>query len=93
LFNGGQKDFHLTDKIENFEPYPFMNENNTLIINTDHMKNLRCSLNHQSFFYSKYFMDSFTVFLAKIMIMENKMEEAKKQMFKYETFNVTDIGE
>ena len=40
MFNGGRKDFHIIDEIDQFQPYPFMNENNTLVISTEKMKNL-----------------------------------------------------
>ena len=60
---------------------PFFTDHNTLIINTDQdLKNVFSGLNHASFFFSKFFQDTFSVFMAKIVIqkdMRKGMEIAK----------------
>lgn len=78
FFTGGQKDLHIPiDSSLTHTNLPFLTHHfnsffhpqNTLLINTNtDLKNVYSSLNHASFFYSKFFMDTFSVFLGKVIL-------------------------
>mmetsp|Transcript_2025 Transcript_2025/g.3024 ORF Transcript_2025/g.3024 Transcript_2025/m.3024 type:complete len:80 (+) Transcript_2025:950-1189(+) len=63
----------------------YFNPLNTLFIDIEKdMKHVYSSLNHASLFYSKYFMDSFSVFAAKMMLITNPVQAldiAKQHLF------------
>ena len=59
-----------------------MTPENTLIVNVDtHLKNFYSSLNHASFFFSKYWMDTFSLFLAKVALADDPLKSAREQVF------------
>lgn len=60
----------------------YMTEANSLVINIDtHLKSFYSSLNHASLFYSKYFQDSFVVFLAKIILGNQPLKLASEHLY------------
>ena len=89
FFSGGQKDYHIPymgdlnaqicdSKFRNFNP------TNCLHVDTDRdMKSVYSAINHASFFYQKYWMDKFAIFVAKVILETNSelgMETAKDQL-------------
>ena len=82
IFNSGEKDFHIPAEIpgeDRLEKY--INQEKTLVINIDRdLKHFYSSLNHASYWYSKYWQDTFSVFAAKVLISKDPMKEAREQL-------------
>jgi hypothetical protein len=86
VFLSGEKDFMVSQRVDKediFEHYKgYMTEENTLVVNLDKdLKNYYSSLHHNSLFYSKYFYDTFVVFLAKAMLGDDPMRLARDHLF------------
>lgn len=88
VFMAGNKDFMVSQKVtpsDIYKAYPdYMTADNSLVINIDtHMKHVFSSLNHASLFYSKYFQDSFVVFLTKVILGDNPVKLANEHLYQH----------
>lgn len=64
---------------DRFEKY--LDQEKTLVINIDRdLKNFYSSLNHASYWYSKYWQDTFSVFAAKMMISKDRLKVAREHL-------------
>ena len=83
IFNSGDKDFHIPSEKageDRFESY--LPEDRTIVVNVDRdLKHFYSSLNHASFFFSKHFHNTFSVFASKVMLARDPMRSAREQLF------------
>jgi len=58
-----------------------LNQEKTLVINIDRdLKHFYSSLHHASYWYSKYWQDTFSVFAAKMMISKDRLKVAREHL-------------
>ena len=88
--HGGKKDYHITQNISanaiKNKYNNYFNDRNFLFVDTDKdMKHVYSSLNHASLIFSKHFMDTFSVLIAKLAAdtkstRDSRLTRAKRQL-------------